>query len=256
MPKGRPNPPALYGIYARPWGFEVSLMRGGVRYSRLFGKASYGGEAQALLQAQDWRDMIVRTVPPVARRTRAEKLRANNSSGVPGVSSRVAPDGHVQAWVAKTYLGPDALLQASFLVAEEGHAARTLAVVERMQQLAQMTGLARLHPAEELIRNGAMLHAPAPRAPRRSKSEILRRNNSSGISGVQFKAPRATHPGYWLAITYAAGQGTVSKAFSVKEHGHAQARQLAIEERRRQLAQKALNRPESASGRTAPSASP
>lgn len=44
--------------------------------------------------------------------------------------------------------------------------------------------------------------------------------------------------GYWMAITCIAGKGSVSKAFSVAEHGHDKARALAVEERQRQLEQK------------------
>jgi|KBSMisStandDraft_5_1062788.scaffolds.fasta_scaffold94414_2 hypothetical protein len=238
MPKGIPNPAAMYGIYSRPWGFEVSIVRNGVRHHRLFGKASYGGAEQALLHAQDWRDFIVRNVPPQARRVRAEKRRANNSTGVPGVFHHLAPGGRVRAWMAKTYIAPDEILRTDFPVAELGDAAQALAVQERAQQLKRMTGLARIHPAEEAIRMGLSAHAPGPRTAKRSKSEITRRNNTSGVSGVHFKTPKPNHPGYWLAITYTTGKGSVSKAFSVKVHGTDVAKSLAIAERERQLADK------------------
>lgn len=228
----------MYGICARPWGFEVSLVRNGVRYYRQFGRASYGGEEQALLQAQDWRDHIVRSVPPAARRERAEKMRANNSTGVPGVFHRLAPGGRVRGWLAKTYIAPDEILRADFPVEGLGDAAQLLAIRERTHQLDRMTGLARPHPAEEAIRMGLSAHAPGPRSPKRSKSEITRRNNTSGVSGVHFKTPNPNHPGYWLAITYSTATGSVSKAFSVKEHGNDMAKSLAIAERQNQLAEK------------------
>lgn len=60
------------------------------------------------------------------------------------------------------------------------------------------------------------------------------------MSGVHFKSPNVGHPGYWLAITYTTGKGSVSKAFSIKEHGPELAKQLAIEERERQLEQKLM----------------
>lgn len=234
MPKGVPNSAAMYGICARPWGFEVSLVRNGERHHKQFGKASYGSEDQALLQAQDWRDHIVRSVPPVPRRARAEKPRAN-STGVPGVFHRITPGGRVRGWLAKTYVAPDEILRADFPVEGLGNAAKTLAIRERAQQLERMTGLARLHPAEEAIRMGLSAHAPGPRS---AKSEITRRNNTSGVSGVHFKTPNPEHPGYWLAITYSAHRGSVSKAFSVKAHGLDLAKKLAIAERQKQLAEK------------------
>ncbi|MGF6349309.1 AP2 domain-containing protein [Variovorax sp. W2I14] len=238
MPRGIPNPAAMYGIAPRPWGFEVSLVRNGTRYYRQFGKASYGGLEQALLQAQDWRDEVVRSVPPVARRARAEKLRANNTTGVSGVFCQVASGGRVRAWVAKTYIGQDEILRTDFPVDAMGGGALALAIEEREKQLARMSGLARLHPAEEAIRQGLTLQPPGPRVTKRSKSEITRITNSSGVSGVQFKMPNAGHPGYWLATTFTAGKGSVCKAFSVKEHGYDMAKSLAIAERTRQLEQK------------------
>ncbi len=41
-----------------------------------------------------------------------------------------------------------------------------------------------------------------------------------------------------MAITYTAGKGTVSKAFSVAEHGDEKAKKLAVVERQHQLKQK------------------
>ncbi|MFM9928229.1 AP2 domain-containing protein [Variovorax sp. H27-G14] len=240
MPKGIPNPAAMYGIYPRTWGFEVSIVRNGNRYFKQFGRASYGSQEQALLQAQDWRDGIVRSVPPVPRRTRAEKLRVNNTTGVSGVFAQVASDGKVRAWVAKTYLGQEEILRTDFAVNTVGDAAQALAIEERQRQLERMAGLARLHPAEEMIRTTPALPLDDLRSPKRSKSEIKRSTNSSGVSGVHFKSPNVGHPGYWLAITYTSGKGSVSKAFSIKEHGAEQAKQMAIAERERQLEQKLL----------------
>ncbi|QNK69548.1 AP2 domain-containing protein [Variovorax sp. PAMC26660] len=238
MPRGIPNPAAMYGISPRAWGFEVSIVRNGTRYYKQFGRASYGSEEQALLQAQDWRDGVVRSVPPVLRRTRAEKLRVNNTTGVSGVFCQVASSGKIRAWVAKTYIGQDEILRTDFPVDAMGHAAQALAIEERARQLERMAGLSRLHPAEEAIRTAPAACPAEPRSPKRSKSEIRRCTNSSGVSGVHFKSPNVGHPGYWLAITYTAGKGSVSKAFSIKEHGPDTAKRLAIAERERQLERK------------------
>ncbi|MDZ4357754.1 MAG: AP2 domain-containing protein [Variovorax sp.] len=238
MPKGIPNPADMYGISPRPWGFEVSLVRNGVRYARLFGNASYGGTQQALQRAQAWRDTIVKAHPPVARKERAQALRSNNKTGEPGVSPRLSAQGKPVAWLAKTYLGHEEILRTEFELADWGHAARTQAIGERQRQLGRMVGLARLHPAEEAIRKRPPPDDEAALPPKRSKSEIVRRNNTSGVSGVQFKTPRAGHPGYWVAITYTAGQGSVSKSFSVRALGYDAAREMAIAERQRQLRDK------------------
>lgn len=240
MPKGIPNPADMYGISARPWGYEVSLVRNGVRYACLFGYASYGGPRQALRRAQAWRDIIVKEHPPVARKERAQTLRSNNRTGEPGVSSRLSAQGKPVAWLAKTYLGNEEILRTEFDLADWGHTARTLAIGERQRQLGRMVGLARLHPAEEAIRTRLSPDDEAALPPKRSKSEIVRRNNTSGVSGVQFKTPRAGHPGYWVAITYTAGQGSVSRSFSVRTLGYDVARDMAIAEREKQLHAKSV----------------
>lgn len=238
MPKGVPNTAAMYGIYLRSWGFEVSITREGIRHTRQFGKASYGSLEQALLQAQDWRDALVRSMPPIARRERAKKIRANNATGVPGVFLQLSNNGKALAWAARTSIGQDEMLRVSFTHNLWGDAAQELAIQERNRQLDHMHGLARLHPAEETIRTGAPTDPDAVRSSKRSRSEVLRKSNTSGVSGVHFKAPRPDHPGYWLAITYTAGKGSVSKAFSIKKHGDETARRMAISEREKQLAQK------------------
>ena len=146
-------------------------------------------------------------------------------------------DGKAVSWLAKTYLAPGEILRAAFSVSTEGDAAQVLAIRERSQQLGQMSGLARVHPAEESIRNGPLQPAVAFSS-KRSKSEVVRRNNRSGIPGVSFKVLRAGHPGYWIATTYTTGKGTANKAFSVAEHGYEKAKHLAIAERERQMEHK------------------
>lgn len=137
----------------------------------------------------------MRSVPPVARRTRAEKLRANNTTGVAGVFCHLDTHGKVKSWLAKTYVGEDEILRTHFPVDAWGSAAQELAIREREQQLDRMSGLARLHPAEEAIRNSAStVHPDNLRQPKRSKSEIIRKTNTSGVSGVHFKCPNAGHP--------------------------------------------------------------
>lgn len=237
MPKGIPNSLDMYGIYRRSWGFEVSIVRNGERHRAMFGEATHGGLAQALQHAQAWRDALVKRLPPPMRRTRAQKLRVDNKSGMPGVFRLLAPNGKVLGWLAKTYIAHDQILRALFPVSGAGSAARFMAEYERAQQLNQMTGLATVHPAEEAIRT-APPRSTAGLAPKRSRSEVLRRTNTSGVSGVAFKSPRPGHPGYWLAMTYTAGKGTTSKAFSVAKHGYDKAKEMAIAERRRQLEDK------------------
>jgi hypothetical protein len=196
MPRGIPNPAAMYGISPRAWGFEVSIVRNGTRYYKQFGRASYGSEEQALLQAQDWRDDVVRSVPPVPRRTRAEKLRINNTTGVSGVFCQVASSGRIRAWVAKTYIGQDEILRTDFPVDAMGNSAQALAIEERSRQLERMAGLAKLHPAEEAIRTAPRRTPPSrgrPSAPSpRSAGAPIRAASAGFISRRPTSGTRAT----------------------------------------------------------------
>ena len=244
MPKGTPKDRDMYGINPRPWGFEVSVMRERVRHHAEFGVAQWGGREEALRQAQAWRDAIVKRVPPIERRARSVKLVRTNKSGIAGVSAVLRRDGSLQGWRAHTLVAPGKLLQAYFSATIYGEAALDMAIFARNEQLKLMEGLTKPHPAEELVRKSAST-TPSPGAVRKPRAEIVRRSNSSGVSGVQFKAVPRDHPGYWLAITEARGSGTISKAFSVKTYGFEKAKELAIEERARQLAEKAAMESES-----------
>ena len=228
----------MYGIYPKPWGFEVSLSRGRTRHLKLFGIAEWGNAQEALCQARAWRDTIVKSIPPAKRRTRAEKVRANNKTGTPGVTQLLRVDGSVQAWRAHTYVGPGEILRAYFSVNVHGESAYTLAIEARAKQLKRMSGLTKPHPAEELVRTRKEKQPTSPVARKKSKTKIVRRDNSSGVSGVQFKVGQRDHPGYWMAITGSRGERSVSKAFSIKTLGFEKAKELAIAERERQLAQK------------------
>ncbi|MFM9928147.1 AP2 domain-containing protein [Variovorax sp. H27-G14] len=234
----------MYGIYPMPWGFTVSVTRDRARHVEIFGVAQWGGREEALRQARAWRDSLIQRVLPATRRERAEKLRVNNKTGVSGVTPLLRADGSVQGWRAKTYVGPGQILHVYFPMSVHGEAAKELAIEARAAQLEQMAGLTRPHPAEASLRTRpASRRAPAGR--KLSKPEIVGRNNSSGVSGVQFKAGQGEHPGYWMAITGARGAPSISKAFSIKTHGFETAKELAIAERARQLTEKNAGPPDS-----------
>jgi hypothetical protein len=145
----------MYGIYRRPWGYEVSIMRRGIRYTKRFSATRHAGMAFALSRAQDWRDAAVKSLPPAARTELARKVRSNNTSGVSGVSCRLSPDGEPREWIAKTHVSKGKVLRVAFSVRQWGDAALLMAIEERANQLSQMHGLIRPHPAEAVIRKNA-----------------------------------------------------------------------------------------------------
>lgn len=240
----------MYGIVRMPNNWRVTLSRGGQRFLRGFAFSRYGGEAAALACAQAYRDEIVRNHLPPERSELAQKLRLTNKSGVSGVTFRLNARGEIMSWHAITRVSANRLLTKSFGVGRYGAAqAECLAIAERQKQLAQMSGLRSVHPAEQCVRATAQKKADASTAtaPRLQGTlpepvavvEILRKNNSSGIPGVSCVKGTDGQPRYWLAKTGGIGGGSMSESFSVKTHGNETARLLAIDARRAQLKKKA-----------------
>ncbi|MDM0029139.1 AP2 domain-containing protein [Variovorax saccharolyticus] len=228
----------MYGIKRKASGWEVAIMRQGVTRRKSFSDKRHAGEHVALLHAQAWRDEILRTHPPASRVNLANRLRRNNKSGIPGVICRLGPDGEPIAWLAITYLAPDRKLNKFFSVSRFGAAeAKRLAIEERQKQLQQMHGLERVHPAEADLREAptrpVSANYPAPIARR----ELLRITNKTGFPGVRFRRTEPSHPGWWIATTYAGNGRNLSKSFSLKVHENDVAKMLAVDERRRQLLQ-------------------
>lgn len=228
----------MYGITRYQRGYwKVVLERNGVTLSKSFPFLVHGGEETALLRAQVWRDETVRKHPPMSRRKRAEIPMSTNTSGIPGVQCILGPDCHPQAWTARTKIGPGQVLRKYFSVTRYGDRARSMAIAERKKQLQQMEGMVIVHPSEALVRTAPQrtlpLDCPEPLAVR----EVVRSNNASGVAGVSFHRSYPTHPGQWLASTYAGNRKYLRKHFSVREHGDAKAKALAIAARQEQLEQ-------------------
>lgn len=242
--------PAMYGIVRMPNNWRVTLSRGGQRFLMGFAFSRYGGEAAALACAQAYRDKVVRNHLPPERSELAQKLRLTNKSGVSGVTFRLNAKGEIMSWHAITRVSADRLLTKSFGVGRYGAAqAECLAIAERKKQLAQMSGLRSVHPAEQCVRATAQKKAAASTATAPQPQgtllepiavvEILRRNNNSGIPGVSCVKATDGQPRYWLAKTGGIGGRSMSESFSVKTHGNETARLLAIDARRAQLKKKA-----------------
>lgn len=232
---------AMYGITSALGdrdgpGWNVILKRNGVRFAKPFPFSRFGGEEAALVQAQAWRDEMVKAHPPASRQQRANQLRSTNKTGIPGVTCMLGPDGKPRTWVAKTQIAPDKTLQAKFSIARHGPEAKLLAIAARQKQLQQLTGLAFVHPSEAVVREAAPRPIPPDIPEPLAKAEIVRRTNKSGVPGVRRVEAKDRCSAYWGAIT-ASGDGrkSLSKFFSIKTHGEERAKELAIAERQRQL---------------------
>ena len=226
---------SMYGITRGGRGWKVELKRNGLALFKRFTFKMHQGEAAALLRAQAWRDQMVRQHPPVARRQRADILRRNNTTGIPGVSCRTDAEGAPRYWIVQTYIGPGTMLRKCFSVGRYGAQARQLAIAERQEHLRQMAGLARVHPHELLLRAAPprplASDCPAPVAAR----EVVRSTNKSGIPGVFHRRADAADPGRWVASTRAKKGLSLQQSFSVMKHGEAQAKAMAVAARQAQL---------------------
>jgi hypothetical protein len=69
------------------FGWEVRIRRRNKQINRFFSDSKYENDAhKSLLAAMESRDLLIEKVPVLDRIERAELKRANNSSGIPGVS--------------------------------------------------------------------------------------------------------------------------------------------------------------------------
>jgi hypothetical protein len=241
MPRGKTNPPAMYGIMRGPSGWRVQLTRERVTLFKHFSYRTLGGEKPALLRAQAWRDEMVRKHPPVAREQLAKGLRRNNTSGTAGVYRKTGLHGKLSGWEARTGLGAGKVLRKVFGIRRYGAEAKLLAIAERQKQLAHLAGLLRVHPAEEAIRASRPRPLPANCPAPIDSAELLRSTNKSGISGVKRRL-RGPGPGWWIARTYLGNGRSVEKSFPIAVHGEKKAKALAVAERQRQLKQKKKGR--------------
>ncbi len=81
---------AMYGIRqmtpkGRDPGYLVKVERRLVGYTQWFGFALCGGQAEALIAAQAWRDEQTRRLEPLTKQEFVAQIRTNNTSGAAGV---------------------------------------------------------------------------------------------------------------------------------------------------------------------------
>ena len=235
MPKGQPRDASRYAISRMRYGWAVRLVRGGRRLEKSFSDRAHGGQDAALVFAQRWRDGMLRTHSPAPRRELATRQRSNGGP-VPGVTRELDARGEVRLWRAKTYVRSGVILQKTFSVARWGALAGSMAVAERQAQLLAVTGLRRVHPAEEGLRAAPPPRGALPVVPKPvSASRIVRQTNRSGYPGVVMRLGSDGRPRHWTAQTTVGGRW-VSRSFSIEKLGEPVALLLAIWAREDQLA--------------------
>ena len=148
----------MYGICERDTYWRVHLQRNGKSFTRTFSYLKYGGRELALTLAAAWRDQITHDHPQLERRELAHRLRRNNTSGIAGVRCRMGPDGKPLLWTASTRTGPGKVSEKSFSVTKYGDEAMTMAIAERLRQLAQLEGRTSRHPADRVEAANTIRH--------------------------------------------------------------------------------------------------
>lgn len=157
---------STYGIYRRNHqqrethsaSWHVSLQRAGVKYDKVFCDSRYGGADEAFLAAQRFRDEILRNVPPLARAKKAQMVKSNCTSGIPGVSRVNRLYSHKDGpyrmimWQAQVQLSPGKVKSRMFSVKKYGEQrAFELAVQARQHLLEEMDGYVLHTPASQLL---------------------------------------------------------------------------------------------------------
>ncbi|PWF39000.1 hypothetical protein C7C56_027390 [Massilia glaciei] len=149
------HPPDKMGIYrgyeSKRGGYylHVTIRRNGIVYQKYFMEKRCGGEENTLTLARAWRDTIITKHPPMLMAQFCAIVRANNTSGVPGVyravRRKVAKNGQVWTsvyWQARTPLVDGKLRIQNFSVRTYGEdAARQCAIDARLRGLRELDDL-------------------------------------------------------------------------------------------------------------------
>lgn len=105
------------------YGWLVRLQRNGKSYSRFFGDGKYGGTAEALDAAREFRDALLEKLPAVYRTIHAKRVTIRNSSGVVGVCRVIREDSkgaRYEFWQATWSPAPGARKTAKFSIRRYG----------------------------------------------------------------------------------------------------------------------------------------
>ena len=129
----------------RTLGWNVRVIRRGIRITEFFSDKKYGGKAGALSEAMHFRDKTSRELQPVSRSELARRVTKRNTSGIPGVRraiKRVKRGGRVleyAVWEATGSPQPNKRKTIAFPVKKLGEDnAREAAITQRLKWEAQM----------------------------------------------------------------------------------------------------------------------
>lgn len=158
----------MYGIYRRKGrvperhsgSWHVNIQRAGITYSRTFSDSRFGSSEDALKEARLYRDQLLKDVQPLLRKVKAQIVKSNCRSGIPGVVLEDRFVRHksgtyrVTAWKAQIQLAPRKYKQRAFSVKKYGEQlAFELAVQARQRLLEELDGYVLHTPASKRLQN-------------------------------------------------------------------------------------------------------
>ena len=196
------------------YGWRVALRRRGMRIVKQFSDGVWGGKAQALAAAKDYRDALIREIPPLSKLEYANFKRKNNSSGIVGVHRVISGDTFI--WMARLRLPGGRNLQKSFSENKHGtQHARELAIEARQKMLRRIKGEQSFVPV-----HGETFEAVLKRPPPRTRPRPARLTISVARYSRQGKP----------ALYIRASDGARVKRKSLEEffHGERAACKLAL----------------------------
>lgn len=131
------------------FGWEVRIRRRNQQINRFFSDSKYHNDAhKSLVAAMESRDLLIKKVPVLDRIERAELKRANNSSGIPGVSRTKNTKSYKKQtytydfWQAYWSPEPGVTKSVRFSVKKYGEKkAKQLAIEARMKALQEIKAL-------------------------------------------------------------------------------------------------------------------
>ena len=144
------------------FNWRVSFRRQGTHYRKCFSDSVYGGAAAALLAAKGWRDLLLCTMPAASKAAFVARVKANNTSGVAGVSRKheVRAGENLDWWVAYSpkMTGMPGRSKAYSIEEFGEEQAFALAVKAREQFVAELGEVEFLqHPAARLMKRALLI---------------------------------------------------------------------------------------------------
>jgi len=199
-------------------GWQIYLHRNGVAHQKFFSDSRWGGRAQALATAKQYRDELMRRYPPLLKRDAAKHKRKDNRTGHTGVTCINVGGRHV--WRARLTIAKGKSVLRAFSEKRYGRSqARALAIAARQQMV------------EEYI---------APDA------SLWKYHDGLAVSGVPTQKVFSRPPHLWVNVSVRAAtpslpkptifvrvadgvHGETKRTVSIAHYGPAKAKQRAIE---------------------------